>query len=132
MIWLAERDLVALHQRLLVLHGGAPGVRDMGLLQSALARPQQVKAYEPEADIIRLAAVLTAGIVRNHPFIDGNKRVAFVAGILLLELNGLCFSADEAAAADMVIRLASSEINEASYEAFLRDNTGPAPGSDEK
>ena len=73
-VWIDERDALALHDRLLALHGGAAGLRDDGLLQSALARPQQHFAYAETTDIIDMAAAYTAGIVRNHPFVDGNKR----------------------------------------------------------
>jgi death-on-curing protein len=68
-----------IHERTLVLHGGARGVRDQALLDSALARPRQIAGYEPEADIVRLAAALTFGVVRNHPFVDGNKRTGLRA-----------------------------------------------------
>ncbi len=121
-IWLDERDALTLHDRLLAIHGGAVGVRDIGLLQSALARPQQHFAYSEAADIIQLAALYTAGIVRNHPFVDGNKRTGFVLGILFLELNGYDFSASEEDAAQAVIALASGAMNEESYSAFVSAN----------
>lgn len=111
-----------IHERTLVLHGGASGVRDEALLDSALARPRQIAGYEPDADIIRLAAALTFGIVRNHPFVDGNKRTGFVTGVLFLELNGYRFTASEEAAAFAVMGLAGGELDEAGYEAFLREN----------
>jgi death on curing protein len=120
--WLDERDALIVHDRLLVLHGGAIGVRDVGLLKSALARPQQHFAYAHVADIIELAAIYTAAIVRNHPFIDGNKRTAFVIGILFLELNGYSFTASEEDAAKAVIELASGDIEENGYAAFLKAN----------
>lgn len=124
-IWLDERDALALHDRLLALHGGAAGLRDVTLLQSALARPRQRFAYGSEPDAIALAAIYTAGIVGNHPFVDGNKRTGFVIGILFLELNGFAFSASEEDAAQAVIQLAGGTITEADYAAFLRDNTTP-------
>lgn len=111
-----------IHERTLVLHGGARGVRDQALLYSALARPRQIAGYEPEADIVRLAAALTFGVVRNHPFVDGNKRTGFVVGVLFLELNGFRFGASEEAAASQVMALAGGELDEAGYEAFLREN----------
>jgi death on curing protein len=119
-VWLDERDALTLHDRLLVLHGGASGVRDQGLLKSALARPQQHFAYARAADIIQLAAVYTAGIVRNHPFVDGNKRTGFVLGILFLELNGYSFTASEEEAANAVLALAGRVIEESRYAEFLR------------
>jgi death-on-curing protein len=102
-IWVDKRDALALHDHLLALHGGAAGLRDEGLLESALARPRQYSAYSKAADLIDMAAVYTAGIVQNHPFIDGNKRTGFVAGILFLELNGYRFTASEEDAAKAVL-----------------------------
>jgi death-on-curing protein len=75
-VWVDEREALALHDRLLALHGGASGVRDDALLKSALARPHQHYAYADKPDIIDMATAYTAGIVRNHPFVDGNKRTA--------------------------------------------------------
>ncbi|MFZ1830024.1 MAG: type II toxin-antitoxin system death-on-curing family toxin [Candidatus Competibacteraceae bacterium] len=122
-LWIDERDTLALYDRLLALHGGAAGVRDDALLKSALARPQQIDAYADAPDLIDLAAAYTAGIVRNHPFIDGNKRTGFVVGILFLELNGYRFSANEADAAQAVFALAAGTLDEAGYAAFLRANS---------
>jgi death on curing protein len=121
--WLDERDALTLHDRLLGLHGGATGVRDRSLLESALARPRQHSAYESRADIFHLAALYTAGIARNHPFVDGNKRTGFVLGILFLELNGCRFSASEEDAVRAVVVLAAGEIDELGYAAFLRANS---------
>ena len=125
-LWLAEREALALHDRLLALHGGAAGVRDSALLQSALARPQQIHAYADAPDRLDLAAAYTAGIVHNHPFIDGNKRTGFVVGILFLELNGYRFTASEADAAQAVLELAAGTLDEAGYTNFLRANSQPA------
>ncbi len=121
-LWIDERDTLTLHDRLLALHGGAAGVRDDALLKSALARPQQIHAYADAPDLIDLAAAYTAGIVRNHPFIDGNKRTGFVVGILFLELNGYRFTASEEDAAQAVLGLAASTLDEQGYAAFLRAN----------
>ena len=122
-IWIDERDALALHDRLLALHGGAAGVRDIILLQSALARPQQQFAYAESTDLISLAAAYIAGIIRNHPFVDGNKRTGFVVGILFLELNGFRFTASEAGAAQAIINLAAGTMDEMGLSAFLRENT---------
>jgi death-on-curing protein len=122
-----DKELVlAIHEQTLVQHGGSRGVRDQALLASALARPHQIAGYAPEADILRLAAALTVGIVRNHPFVDGNKRTGFVVGILFLELNGLRFAATEEAAASAMMALADGRLDEAGYEEFLRQNARPA------
>ena len=122
-LWIEERDVLVLHDRLLALHGGAAGLRDRNLLQSALARPQQYFAYSESPDMIGMAAVYTAGIVRNHPFVDGNKRTGFVVGILFLELNGYRFAASEQEAAQAVLGLASGDLDEVGYTAFLRANS---------
>jgi death-on-curing protein len=122
-IWIDERDALALHDRLLALHGGAAGLRDDALLKSALARPQQHHPRSEAPDIIDMAAIYTAGIVRNHPFVDGNKRTGFVVGILFLELNDYRFNASEEAAAQAVLDLAAGNLDEAGYGTFLRHNT---------
>ena len=120
-VWVDERDTLALHTRLLILNGGAAGLRDEGLLKSALARPKQHFAYGESPDVIPLASIYTAGIVRNHPFVDGNKRTGFVIGLLFLELNGYRFGASEEDAAQAVLALASGDLEEAGYAAFLRE-----------
>jgi death-on-curing protein len=121
-LWIEERDISAIHDRLLAAHGGAPGLRDRGLLQSALARPRQHHAYAASHDIIVMAALYTAGIVRNHPFVDGNKRTGFVLGVLFLELNGFDFKASEENAAQAVWDLAAGTIDEDAFAAWLRVN----------
>jgi death-on-curing protein len=92
------------------------------LLKSAVARPQQHHAYGESPDVVDLAAVYTAAIVRNHPFVDGNKRTGFVVGILFLELNGYRFIASEEAAAQAVLALAAGSLDEVGYAGFLRAN----------
>ena len=118
-VWIDERDALVLHDRLLAWHGGAAGLRDDSLLKSAPARPRQHFAY---ADIINMATAYTAGIVRNHPFVDGNKRTGFVIGILFLELNGYRFTASEADAANAVLELAGGKMDETNYSTFLQTN----------
>lgn len=120
-IWI-EHDLVfAIHDRQLFEHGGAEGLRDESLLHSALGRPLNQLHYTG-ADIIALAAKYTAGIVQNHPFVDGNKRTGFVVGVLFLELNGYRFRASEEDAAQAVLELAAGTIDENSLCDFLRAN----------
>jgi death-on-curing protein len=121
-VWIDERDALALHDRLLALDGGAPGVRDMRLLQSALARPRQLYAYGVKPDIIDMAAAYTAGIVRNHPFVDGNKRAGFLVGVLFLELNGFRFTATEESAAHAILSLAAGTLDQPALTAWLRAN----------
>jgi death-on-curing protein len=122
-VWIETRETLALHDRLLALHGGAPGLRDENLLNSAIARPRQLYAYGNAADVIQMAAAYTAGIIGNHPFIDGNKRTGFVIGILFLELNGYSFTASEEETARAVLALAGGALKEADYIRFLRENS---------
>ena len=123
-IWIEEQDALALHDRLLALHGGAAGVRDAALLQSALARPQQISAYAQTPGIIDMAAAYTAGIIRNHPFVDGNKRVAFLAVGLFLALNGWRLVASQADATLTLLAVAAGEIDEATFARWLREHSG--------
>ena len=121
-VWIDERDALALHDRLLALDGGPAGVRDEGLLKSALARPQQLYAYGNSPDTVELATAYTAGIVRNHPFIDGNKRTGFIIGALFLEMNGYRLTASEEDAAQAVLGLAAGTIDENAFAAWMRAN----------
>jgi death on curing protein len=119
-VWIDERTALAIHDRLLALDGGATGVRDMGLLESALARPKQLHAHGDKPHITEMAAAYTAGILRNHPFIDGNKRTGFVVGVLFLEINGYRFTASEEAATQAVLGLAAGSLDEAAFAAWMR------------
>ncbi len=121
-IWIESQVALAVHERLLLHHGGAEGARDTGLLLSALARPEQLAAYGDKPDVADLAAAYTHGIVKNHPFVDGNKRTGFVVGVLFLELNGMRFTASEAAATRAVLDLAAGTLDDAGYATFLREN----------
>jgi death on curing protein len=121
--WIEVRDVLAIHDRNLAMHGGPAGVRDQALLDSARARPRQHYAYADSPGIIEIAALYTAGIVRNYPFVDGNKRTGFVVGVLFLELNGFDFKAGEADATQAVMGLAAGTYDEASYVAWLRENS---------
>ncbi len=121
-LWIEVRDALAIHDRLLALHGGAMGLRDQGLLESALARPRQHHTYAGTADIVALAALYTAGIVRNHPFVDGNKRTGFVIGVLFLELHGFDFKASEEDATQAMMGLAAGTLDESAYGTWLRAN----------
>ncbi len=124
-VWIDDALVLAIHDRQLVEHGGAAGVRDESLLQSALGRPPNHLAYA-SSDIIELAMLYTAGILQNHPFVDGNKRTGFVVGVLFLELNGYRFTASEEAAAQSIIELAAGTIDETGFCAFLRANVKPS------
>jgi death-on-curing protein len=124
-LWLDLRDALAIHGLLLALDGGAAGLRDPALLESALARPRQLHAYGKNPGIIELAAAYTLGVVRNHPFIDGNKRTGFVLGVLFLELNGYRFTAAEDSAAQAIMSLAAGGIDELAFREWLRANSKP-------
>jgi death on curing protein len=121
-VWIEDELVLAIHDRQLVEHGGAEGLRDEALLRSALGRPLNQFAYESN-DIVELAAKYTAGIVQNHPFVDGNKRTGFVTGVLFLELNGYRFTASEEAAAQAVLELAAGRMDEKGFGEFLRANS---------
>ena len=126
--WLSQVFIIALHGRLLAEHGGAPGLRDPGLLESALAGPRNRLLYG-EPDLCELAATYAHGITQNHPFVDGNKRVAFAAAGVFLELNGRRLTATEPDAVLAVLALASGEMDAAGFAAWLRVSSEPVAGS---
>jgi death-on-curing protein len=121
--WVLRETVLAMHERLLAEFGGLGGVRDDGMLDSALARPQHLFAYG-RPNLFELAAAYAFGLVRNHPFLDGNKRIAFTAAVLFLELNGKSFNAPEAEATLKTLALAARELGEAGYAAWLKNNSG--------
>lgn len=123
-VWIGVAEALAAHSRTIAVHGGPDGVRDRGLLESALARPRQRAAYE-DVDLVTLAATYTESIVRNHPLVDGNKRTGFVIGLLFLARNGLTLEADPVEAAHMVISLAGREIDCAACRDFLAPRIRP-------
>ena len=118
-VWIDPGVILAVHDEQLAEHGGATGVRDAGLLDSAMARPRNLALYG-EPDVCALAAAYAFGLVRNHPFVDGNKRSAFVAAELFLALNGRRLVATDADCVLTVLRLAASEIDELAFAAWLR------------
>ena len=118
--WLSQRIVEAIHRRQIQRHGGGHGLRDGGLLESALTRPQNLDAYG-EPSVFNLAASYAFGIARNHPFVDGNKRTAFVASALFLRLNDYRLTADQAEAAITFLRLAAGEMSEAEFAEWLRE-----------
>lgn len=116
----------AIHERQLAEHGGSSGVRDRGMLESALARPQQLLAYGgADVDIPALAAAYAFGLARNHPFVDGNKRTAAVACELFLELNGYILLAEDEALYPVFLGLAEGSVSEAELAGWLREHTRP-------
>ncbi|HEY2466708.1 MAG TPA: type II toxin-antitoxin system death-on-curing family toxin [Terracidiphilus sp.] len=126
-LWIEMRDALALHDRLLALNSGSAGVRSHALLESALARAKQLYAYGETPDIIDMAAAYTDGILRNHPFVDGNKRTGFLVGVLFLELNGYRFTASEEDAIQAILNLAARKLNETEFRNWLRSNVKPEP-----
>lgn len=122
--WLTSEEVVAAHEKQLVRFGGPAGMRAENAFESALARP--ISRWRSEAaDLASLAAASAFGLARNHVFVDGNKRIAFVAMMLFLRLNGIPFRPDPAQAAAVIFGLAAGEIDEAGLARWIRDN-GPA------
>lgn len=123
-VWLLPAVVRAIHDEQIAEHGGGGGLRDAGLLESALDRPRDLLAYGT-LDMAALAAALGHGIARNHPFVDGNKRTAFVAVELFLELNDHALTADDAECVIVMLRLAEGSIGENDFAAWLRDRIPP-------
>ena len=117
--WVDSDVVLAIHEEQLAEHGGADGVRDMGLLESALARPRDLLAYGSPG-LADLAAAYAAGIARNHPFVDGNKRTAWVVAEVFVELNGAEIAADDAGAYEAQLALAEGRIDESAFAAWMR------------
>jgi death-on-curing protein len=113
----------AIHTDLLLTHGGLPGIRDEGLLESALARPRQRFDYEPSTDLSSLAASYGFGLSRNHPYVDGNKRVAFVVMAVFLGLNGMEFTADESDVVTTMVALADGGLDEVALAQWIRSHS---------
>lgn len=117
--WLPRDVLLAVHEEQLAEHGGAPGLRDEGLFDSALARARQLAHYG-EPDAADLAAAYAFGLIRNHPFIDGNKRTGYVAAELFLLINGYVMTASDESAVLTTLSLAAGDIDEAAFADWLR------------
>lgn len=120
-VWIDTAVVLAVHEEQLAEHGGSTGVRDIGLLESALARPMNLVAYG-EPDVAELAASYGFGIARNHPFVDGNKRTAFVSVGLFFQLNGYHLVADDVACILTMLAVAAGELDEAGFAAWLRQH----------
>lgn len=121
-IWVADSVVYAIHEEQLAEHGGIAGVRDEGLLSSALARPQNSAAYGENPDAAALAAAYAFGIARNHPFLDGNKRTAFVVMELFLNLNGMNLNASDADCISTMLSLAAGDLSEKALAIWLRQH----------
>ncbi|ANJ74036.1 type II toxin-antitoxin system death-on-curing family toxin [Ralstonia insidiosa] len=126
-IWVLDAVVDAVHKRQLAEHGGAAGVRDAGLLASALARPRHLFAYaENGVSLTQLAAAYAFGIARNHPFVDGNKRTAFVVSLLFLRLNGYAVTASQEAKYETFLALADGSLSEVTLQQWLEQHCEPA------
>lgn len=129
-IWIEKPLVLAIHDRQLAEHGGGSELRDGGLLDSALARPQQLHAYgDPAPDLADLAASLAFGLARNHPFVDGNKRTAHVCYRVFLQLNGASLVASNEDKYTSMLALAEGSMSEAEFAAWLRRHIRLEPGS---
>lgn len=131
-IWITESLASAVHERQLAEHGGTPGIRDMGGLTSALSRAIQKWAYGREVDIPVLAGAYAFGIARNHPFVDGNKRTAYVVCRTFLVLNGWDLVGPLSERYPIIMSLAAGEIDEEEFVAWLRTNARPEEVSEEQ
>lgn len=121
-IWINPRLVLALHEELIIEHGGQAGIRDEGLLEAALARPEQIFSYS-DPDLFDLAAAYISGIIRNHPFVDGNKRTAFLVGALFLEINGKYLIAREAETTHAILDLVTKKLSEEEFAIWLMENS---------
>ncbi len=125
--WLEAADLVAMHREVIAEVGGRPGLRDQTLLESAAARPKHLAAYGP-ASVFELAAAYAFGLARNHPFIDGNKRIALIAAFTFLAVNGWEVQAEEAATVLVFVDLAAGKLDEKQLARWLERNSRAAAG----
>lgn len=119
--WLTYEQVLAIHSRQLRRFGGAAGLRDEGILRSALERPVNKWQYE-QADLAMLAAAYAFGLAKNHAFVDGNKRVAFLAMLIFLRKNGVRFTPDQAQSTKIMLALAAGEVSEESLARWIKDN----------
>ncbi|MEA2945098.1 MAG: death on curing protein [Alphaproteobacteria bacterium] len=119
--WVTKSVVLAIHEQQIAEHGGAPGVRDIGLLESALARPENLASYG-EPDVAAMASSYAFGIARNHPFLDGNKRTSYVVTKVFLRLNGRDVEADEATRLQIWLDLAAGDLTEEQLTNWLRSN----------
>lgn len=119
--WVGRLVADAIQHDLIGTHGGLPGLRDEGLLEAALARPRQLWSYSASVDVPSLAAAYAYGLARNHPFNDGDKRIAFMVAAVFAELNGHRFDAPESEVVDMMLRLAGGAVEEEALAEWLRD-----------
>lgn len=123
--WISKKALLMLHEESLATFGGASGLRDEGLLDSALARPLNIHAYKAESTVADLAASYAFGIAKNHAFVDGNKRAAFLSIGMFLAINGLRLVADQLDAIQTMLAVAAGELDERGLSAWIQKNCAP-------
>jgi len=123
--WLLAAAVSQFHREQLDEHGGGEGVRDPGRLEAALAQPRMIASYEPEADACRLAASYAHGIAKGHPYVDSNKRTAWVAARTFLLINGYLLSVSQEEKYDRMYALAAGTLSETEFAEWLRANTAP-------
>ena len=124
--WLTAEMVLALHAEQLALYGGGEGIRDAGLLESGLARAANRHHYDPASTVFELAAAYGFGIIKNHPFIDGNKRAGLLSMYAFLFLNGWDFDPDQAEEVQMILSLAAGEVEENELAGWIEKNSRPA------
>lgn len=123
--WITREECLAIHEMMLAQHGGLAGVRDEGLLASALFRPRNLFTYA-KPDLVKMAARYAAGIILNHPFLDGNKRTGFMVAAVFLEVNGYVLTASEESVVESTLALAAGKLKESDYAAWLKANSEQA------
>lgn len=121
--WLTAEAVAAIHEELIARYGGSTGVREAGLLRSAVARPQHLAAYGSGVTVPKLAAAYGWGLLRNHPFVDGNKRIALAAMVVFLDLNRWELTCSEAEETAMVLKAAAGETTEAAWSEWVGRNS---------
>jgi len=121
-LWIPAEAVVAIHGELLAEYGGVPGIRDQNLLEATLARPRHLLAYG-EPDLFELAAAYAYGFARNHPFVDGNKRMAMASLAVFLEINGRALEADKVDTIDTILELAKGTLTQRELAAWIRANS---------
>ncbi len=120
--WISSKAICMLHEESLALHGGSRGMRDESLFESAMMRPQNLANYDENADIAEIAASYCYGLIKNYPFIDGDKRVAFLSVGIFLGINGYSLKVSPAEAIQAILGLASGDITEAAFAQWVRDH----------
>ena len=126
--WLTSAGIVAIHRELITRYGGMPGIRAPESLESVVSRPKHLAAYKSKSTVPDLAAAYAWGLLRNHPFLDGNKRIALASMVAFLDLNGWELTCSEAEETAMILRAAAGEINESAWRGWVVESTARRKG----